>query len=79
MDKRAKGKNILFVKGIIRVFLGGKIDYKEDPYDNKREIERKELKEHHSKMQEKPFSERVKHKETFATDKEAFGEDRPYP
>ena len=64
---------------IYRVYLGGKLEYKEDPFDNKREIEKKELKEHHSKMQEKPFSERVKLRGTFASHKEAFGEDRPYP
>ena len=30
--------------------LGGKIPYIEDPYDRKRELERKELEEHHAKL-----------------------------
>lgn len=61
------------------VYIGEKIPYKEDPYDNKKELEKAERKAHHDKLQEKPFSQRVKHKETFATVKEAFGEDRHYP
>mmetsp|Transcript_11408 Transcript_11408/g.8365 ORF Transcript_11408/g.8365 Transcript_11408/m.8365 type:complete len:111 (+) Transcript_11408:310-642(+) len=38
------------------VYLGEHIPYETDPYERKRELERKELQEHHSKMQEKPFS-----------------------
>jgi hypothetical protein len=38
------------------VYLGGNIPYKEDPYNRKKELERKELEEHHAKLQEKPFS-----------------------
>lgn len=30
--------------------LGGIIDYKEDPFDHKKEIERKEREEHHKKL-----------------------------
>lgn len=62
-----------------RTTLGGKIDYIEDPYNRRRELERKEREEHYKKLQEKPFSQRVKHKETFATIKEQFGEDPPVP
>lgn len=32
------------------------MEYKEDPFDRKREMESKDLEEHHSKMQDKPFS-----------------------
>jgi hypothetical protein len=32
------------------------VPYKEDPFDRKREIARKEREEHLSKLQEKPFS-----------------------
>ena len=42
------------------VYIAGKLEYKEDPFDRKKEFERKDLKEHHSKMQEKPFSQKVK-------------------
>ena len=61
------------------VYLGEKIPYVEDPFDRKKELERKELEEHHSKLQDKPFSQKVKQKHTFATIKEAYGEDRDYP
>lgn len=36
-----------------------------DEYERKRELERKELEEHHKKLQEKPFSQKVKGRETF--------------
>ena len=32
-----------------RIFLGEKIPYVEDPFDRKRELERKEREEHHKK------------------------------
>jgi hypothetical protein len=32
------------------VFLGGMIPYKEDPYNRRKEIERKEMEEHHTKL-----------------------------
>lgn len=51
----------------------------EDPYERKRELEREEMKHHHSKLQEKPFSNKVKPRETFSNIKEAYGEDREYP
>ena len=41
MKKGKVGKN---------TFLGGIIEYKEDPFERKRELERKELEEHHKKM-----------------------------
>jgi hypothetical protein len=41
---------------LYRTTLGGKIDYIEDPYNRRKELERKELEEHHKKLQEKPFS-----------------------
>ena len=59
--------------------FAGKLEHLPEPFERKRELEKKELQEHHSKMQEKPFSQKVKGRETFATIKEAFGEDRPYP
>jgi len=70
MKKGAVGKG---------VYLGGPIPYKEDPFDRKKDLERKELEDHHSKLQDKPFSQKVKQKPTFATIKEAYGEDRNYP
>jgi hypothetical protein len=54
------------------------IPYIEDPFGRQRELDKKELELHHSKLQDKPFSQKVKGKETFATIKEQFGEDREY-
>lgn len=62
-----------------RVYLGGNIDYIEDPFNRKKELEKKEREEHHKKMQEKAFLNRVTAKETIATDLQTFGEDRPIP
>ena len=36
--------------------FGGVIPYKEDPYDNKRKLAKKDLEAHKAKLQEKPFS-----------------------
>jgi len=36
--------------------LGGKVPYIEDPYENKKLLERKEREEHLKKLQDKPFS-----------------------
>jgi hypothetical protein len=49
------------------VYLGGITEYKEDPYNRKREFEKKEMERHHSMLQEKPFSNKVKGRETFFT------------
>lgn len=46
-----------------------------DEYDRKRELEKEEHEESKKKMQEQPFSQRIKHTETFATIKEAYGEE----
>lgn len=59
--------------------MGGTINYIEDPYDRKKEIARKEREEHLKKLQEKPFSQKVKGTETFNDIKQAYGEDRVYP
>ena len=64
---------------IFRTTFAGTIPYVEDPYERKREMEKKERKEHHEKMQEKAFSQRVKKCETFNKPKEVFGEDPPIP
>lgn len=37
--------------------FSGPIPYKEDPYDNKKVLAKKELEYHYSKVQEKPFSQ----------------------
>ena len=74
-----KGKHKVIANITFRTTLGGVIEYKEDPFDRKRELERKEREEYHAKLQEKPFSNMVKKKETFATVKEAYGEDIPIP
>lgn len=42
-------------------------------------MERKELEEHHKKLQEKPFSQRVKGRETFNDIKDILGENPPIP
>ena len=57
----------------------GTVPYIEDDYNNKRKLEKKELEEHHKKMQEKPFSQRVKHKETFYSIREQLEENPPIP
>jgi hypothetical protein len=59
--------------------FGGKTEHLPDPFERKRELEKAERKEHHAKMQDKAFSQKVRGRETFATIKEAFGEDRDYP
>jgi len=43
-----------------KAFLGGTVPYKEDPFDRRREFEKKEREEHHKLLQEKPFSQRVR-------------------
>ena len=58
--------------------LGEHIPYVEDPFDRKKELEKKDREIHMSKLQEKPFSNKVKGRETFQNIKEAFGEDREY-
>ena len=62
-----------------RTTLSGKIDYIEDPFNRRKEMEKKEREDHYKKLQDKPFSQRVKGKETFFTVKEQFGEDPPIP
>ncbi len=59
--------------------FGGKIEHLPDPFDRRKELAKKEREDHLQKLQEKPFSQRVKGKETFGTVKEVFGEDRVYP
>lgn len=59
--------------------FGGVIPYKEDPYDHKKELAKKELEKHLASCQEKPFSQRVKPRFNFASDKEAYGEDVVIP
>lgn len=68
-------------KGIVYkgTLFGEKPEHMEDPYERKRDLEKKDRKESHAKMQDKAFSNKVKGTETFATVKEAFGEDREYP
>lgn len=46
-----------------------------DEYDRKRDIARSELKESKKKMQEKPFSQRIKPVATFGKIEEVFGEE----
>ncbi len=61
------------------MYLGGTIPYVEDPFNRKRELEKKERDEHHSKLQEKPFSNKVKGREVFFNNVQTYGEDRVYP
>mmetsp|Transcript_656 Transcript_656/g.761 ORF Transcript_656/g.761 Transcript_656/m.761 type:complete len:338 (+) Transcript_656:12-1025(+) len=46
-----------------------------DEYDRKKELNSKELAESKKKMQEKPFSQRIKPQTTFNTIEEAYGEE----
>jgi hypothetical protein len=59
--------------------FGGTIPYKEDPYDNKRMLAKKELEENHKLMQEKAFSQRAKAIGNFSNDRQAYGEDIVIP
>ncbi|CAI2374510.1 unnamed protein product [Moneuplotes crassus] len=46
-----------------------------DEYDRKKELASEELKESRKKMQEKPFSQRIKPQATFSNVQEAYGEE----
>ena len=46
-----------------------------DEYDRKKELASKDLEESKKKMQEKPFSQRIKPSSTFNTIEEAYGEE----
>ena len=59
--------------------MGGTVPYIEDPYDRKKELFRKEIADHKSKMQDKPFSNKVSPRTTFWTDKDQYGLDREMP
>ena len=59
--------------------FGGNLPHMPEPYDYKREILKKEREEHEAKLQEKPFSQMVKKKDTFNPVKEVFGTDVPLP
>lgn len=54
-------------------------EHMEDDYNIKKKLARKELEEHKKKMQEKPFSQRIKPVATFSNIEETYGEDRKYP
>lgn len=63
-------------------YFGGAIPYKEDDiYGNKKKTIKQELEYHHSKVQEKPFSQQAKRLKfgTFNNPKDVYGEDRPMP
>lgn len=57
----------------------GTFEHLPDPFDRKKELLKKERLEHESKVQEKPFSQRVKPRSTFGAIKEVFGSDVPLP
>ena len=59
--------------------FGGNLEHMPDNYERRKELQRLERVEHEKKVQDKPFSQKVKPKETFTTVKEVFGEDRVYP
>ena len=56
-------------KGLVGkgTLLGPRPEHLADPYERKRQLEREEYKDHLSKLQDKPFSQKVKGRETFAT------------
>jgi hypothetical protein len=70
MKKGRVGKSVTF--GAFQ-FMDG------DKYDIAREIAQKEREYHESKIQEKPFSNRAKHTETFNTHKQILMEDPAIP
>lgn len=59
--------------------FGGMIQHLPDDYDAKKKLTAKEREYHLSKIQEKPFSQRAKHTETFNKPKEVYAEDPPIP
>ena len=59
--------------------FGGNLPHMPDEYERRKELARRERIEHEKKVQEKPFSQRIRGIATFASVKEAFGEDRVYP
>ena len=68
-------------KGFVgkNTFFGGNLPHLPDPYDYGKEQERKAFKEAQEKLQEKPFSQRVRSMPQFATIKEVYGENPPIP
>lgn len=50
-------------------------EHMKDEYDRKKELNRKELIESKKKMQEKPFSQRIKPVDTFVNVQDTFGEE----
>ena len=59
--------------------FGGFPEHVPDDYNYPKKKAQEELKYHHSKLQEKPFSQAAKKKETFSSVKEVYGEDIPIP
>lgn len=64
--------------------FGGPIPYMESGYNIEKEILRKEMNDHQSKLQDKPWSQRARHHKkwyfgTFNNYNDVIGEDREYP
>ena len=62
-----------------QVHFGGSIPYIEDDYNRPKEFANAEREYHYSKLQEKPFSQRVRKKDTFNSHKEILEENPMIP
>lgn len=62
-----------------QVYFGGKVPYMEDDFDRPKKLAALERSASHALMQDKPFSQRVKKRDTFNTHRAVFGEDVPIP
>ena len=62
-----------------QVYFGGKIPYMEDDYNRPKELAKKDIEYHKSKIQEVPFRQRVGKIDLFNSHKNVLGEDVPIP
>ena len=61
------------------VFIGEKIPYIEDDYNIKKKLAKKEMEYHQSMVQEKPFSQKAKHTDTFNSFRQVYEENPMIP
>lgn len=62
-----------------QTYFGGKIPYTEDDYNRPKELARKELEHHRTKLQEAPFRQRVGKIDYFNSHRKLLEEDVPLP
>jgi hypothetical protein len=70
---------IKFGKTGKNVLIGEKIPYIEDDYNIKKKLAKKEMEYHHSMVQEKPFSQKAKHTDSFNTNRQVYEENPMIP